>query len=88
MRKNSDAATDDERARLDVVGEYHLGEFINRFRHGSLVMRMPESDSAKIPTLIFGTVNGMIGKAQGSRQAVVMLKFTALAFGKNSLLSS
>eukprot|EP00958_Prasinococcus_capsulatus_P013243 scaffold1343_cov369-Prasinococcus_capsulatus_cf.AAC.10 len=61
VRKNSDAATDDERARLDVVGEYHVGEFINKFRHGSLVMRMPESEAAKIPTLIFGTVNGMIG---------------------------
>jgi len=43
VRKNSDAATDDERARLEVVGEYHLGEFVNRFRHGSLVMRLPDS---------------------------------------------
>ena len=27
-----------------VVGEYHLGEFVNRFRHGSLVMRMPDAE--------------------------------------------
>lgn len=26
MRKNADAATDDERGRLEVVGEYHVGE--------------------------------------------------------------
>ncbi|KAH9288236.1 hypothetical protein KI387_032353 [Taxus chinensis] len=61
VRKNSDAATDEERGRLEVVGEYHLGEFVNRFRHGSLVMRLPDSDSAQISTVIFGTVNGVIG---------------------------
>ncbi|KAJ4798665.1 DNA damage-binding protein 1 [Rhynchospora pubera] len=62
VRKNSDAATDEERGRLEVVGEFHLGEFINCFRHGSLVMRLPDSDTgAIIPTVIFGTVNGVIG---------------------------
>jgi DNA damage-binding protein 1 len=61
VRKNSDAATDDERAKLEVVGEYHLGEFVNRFRHGSLVMRLPDSEIGKIPTVIFGTINGVIG---------------------------
>eukprot|EP01018_Ginkgo_biloba_P003844 Gb_36569 [translate_table: standard] len=61
VRKNSDAATDEERGRLEVVGEYHLGEFVNRFRHGSLVMRLPDSEVSQIPTVIFGTVNGVIG---------------------------
>ncbi|KAL3616849.1 DNA damage-binding protein 1a [Castilleja foliolosa] len=61
VRKNSEGTTDEERGRLDVVGEYHLGEFVNRFRHGSLVMRLPDSDSGQIPTVIFGTVNGVIG---------------------------
>ncbi|GAB2241606.1 hypothetical protein Droror1_Dr00018381 [Drosera rotundifolia] len=61
VRKNSEGATDEERARLEVVGEYHLGEFINRFRHGSLVMRLPDSEVGQIPTFIFGTVNGVIG---------------------------
>lgn len=61
VRKNSEGATDEERARLEVVGEYHLGEFINRFRHGSLVMRLPDSEIGQIPTVIFGTVNGVIG---------------------------
>nr|CAB3464268.1 unnamed protein product [Digitaria exilis] len=61
VRKNSDAATDDERARLEVVGEYHLGEFVNRFCHGSLVMRLPDSEMGQIPTVIFGTINGVIG---------------------------
>ncbi|OIT21733.1 PREDICTED: DNA damage-binding protein 1 isoform X2 [Nicotiana attenuata] len=61
VRKNSEGATDEERSRLEVVGEYHLGEFVNRFRHGSLVMRLPDSDVGQIPTVIFGTVNGVIG---------------------------
>jgi len=61
VHKNSDAATDEERGKLELVGEFHLGEFVNRFRHGSLVMRQPESESANIPTMIFGTVNGVIG---------------------------
>lgn len=61
VRKNSEGATDEERGRLESVGEYHLGEFINRFRHGSLVMRLPDSDVGQIPTVIYGTVNGAIG---------------------------
>ncbi|CAI0545441.1 unnamed protein product [Linum tenue] len=61
VRKNSEGATDEERSRLEVVGEYHLGEFVNRFRHGSLVMRLPDSDVGQIPTVIFGTINGVIG---------------------------
>lgn len=37
--QNNDAATEEERARLEPHGEYHLGEFVNRFRRGSLVMQ-------------------------------------------------
>ncbi|KAK7842150.1 dna damage-binding protein 1 [Quercus suber] len=61
VRKNSEGATDEERGCLEVAGEYHLGEFANRFRHGSLVMRLPDSDVGQMPTVIFGTVNGVIG---------------------------
>jgi DNA damage-binding protein 1 len=46
---------------LQVVGEYHLGEFVNRFRAGSLVMKMPDSEAAAIPTMLFATINGVIG---------------------------
>jgi len=60
-RKNTDATTDEERGRLEVVGEYHLGDLVNRFRAGSLVMRGGDSDGPAIPTLLFGTVNGVIG---------------------------
>ncbi|ACO65083.1 predicted protein [Micromonas commoda] len=61
LRRQSDAATDEERSRLEVVGEYHVGEFVNRFRRGSLVMRLPDQENADVPTLLFGTVSGVIG---------------------------
>lgn len=31
-------------ALMQVVGEYHLGEFVNRFRPGSLVMKLPDTE--------------------------------------------
>jgi DNA damage-binding protein 1 len=61
LRNNSDAATDEERARLQAVGCVHLGQFVNAMRHGSLVMRLPDSELASIPTLLFGGVEGAIG---------------------------
>jgi len=62
VRRNAETATDEERARLDVVGEYHLGDYVNRFRHGSLVMRMPESETNLLrTTLLYGTVGGALG---------------------------
>jgi len=67
VRRNADAATDEERGRLEVQGEFHLGEFVNKFVHGSLVMQPTEAESAQGKKLIlekpllFGTVNGSIG---------------------------
>ena len=47
--------------RLQVMGQFHLGDFVNRIRPGSLVMKMPDSEVAKVPTMLFGTINGTIG---------------------------
>jgi len=44
-----------------VLGEYHLREFVIRFRHGSLVMHLPDYDGGQIPTVIFEVGNGVIG---------------------------
>ena len=46
---------------VQTIGQFHLGEFVNRFRAGSLVMKLPDSEAAKIPTVLFGTINGSIG---------------------------
>lgn len=34
---------------------------VNRFQHGSLVMQLPDSETTKIPTVLFGTILGIIG---------------------------
>jgi DNA damage-binding protein 1 len=60
-RKNADATTDDDRNRLEVVGEFHLGEFVNRIRRGSLAMQVAEAEATPLPTLLYGTVNGVLG---------------------------
>jgi len=57
----SGAPTEEKRTRLRVIGEYHLGEFVNRFRKGSLVMKLPDGESLELPTTLFATVNGQIG---------------------------
>lgn len=36
VRKNSEVTSDEERRRLETIGEFHLGECVNRFRHGWL----------------------------------------------------
>ena len=71
---NRDAKTEEEMARLLVVGEYHLGGLVNKICEGSLVMQAleqedneeesKEDDEATLlprPRLMFGTVSGMIG---------------------------
>ena len=34
VQKDSGSTTDDERATLQDIGKYHLGESVNVFRHG------------------------------------------------------
>ena len=38
-QKDSAATTDEERQHLKEVGFYHLGEFVNCFRHGKCLMQ-------------------------------------------------
>ena len=61
VRKNDDAAAEEDRCRLQIAGQYHLGEFVNRFRSGSLVMKLPDSELSGVPTVLFGTINGTVG---------------------------
>jgi DNA damage-binding protein 1 len=46
---------------LEVTGEYHLGDSVNRLHHGSLVRHHMNSMVSKYPTVIFGTISGAIG---------------------------
>ncbi|XP_026111745.1 DNA damage-binding protein 1-like [Carassius auratus] len=59
---SSAATTDEERQHLQEVGLFHLGEFVNVFSHGSLVLQnLGESSTPTQGSVLFGTVNGMIG---------------------------
>ncbi|XP_033123862.1 DNA damage-binding protein 1-like [Anneissia japonica] len=61
-QKDSAATTDDERQHLQEESFFHLGEFVNVFRKGSLVMQnIGESTINTQGNVLFGTINGTIG---------------------------
>uniref|UniRef100_A0A0B7AQY1 DNA damage-binding protein 1 n=1 Tax=Arion vulgaris TaxID=1028688 RepID=A0A0B7AQY1_9EUPU len=61
-QKDSAATTDEERSQMQEVGLYHLGEMVNIFRHGSLVMHHAGENTTPIQgSVLFGTVNGAVG---------------------------
>uniref|UniRef100_A0A2P2I8S4 DNA damage-binding protein 1 n=1 Tax=Hirondellea gigas TaxID=1518452 RepID=A0A2P2I8S4_9CRUS len=61
--KDSGASTDEERLQMTDIARMHLGDFVNVFVHGSLVMRGDEAGPAGVAKsgVLFGTVNGGIG---------------------------
>lgn len=61
VAKNSSSESEEERSQLEVIGEFHVGESVNKYRHGSLVMKSQEPDAIQIQTTLFGTVSGSIG---------------------------
>jgi len=61
-QKDSAATSDEERNTLNEVGRYHVGEFINVFRHGSLIIQHANEQVTPIQSsVLFGTVSGAIG---------------------------
>lgn len=61
-QKDGAASTEEDRQQMQDIGQYHLGDMVNVFRHGSLVME--HAVDASNPTLsgiLFGTVNGALG---------------------------
>lgn len=47
---------------MQEVGQFHLGDMVNVFRHGSLVMQhLGESSTPTHGCVLFGTVSGAIG---------------------------
>ena len=60
-QKNLEATTDVEKQVMKIVGEYHLGSFVNAIHRGSLVMRLPEIQMLASDTFIYATVDGSIG---------------------------
>ncbi|KAK3102365.1 hypothetical protein FSP39_010832 [Pinctada imbricata] len=61
-QKDSASTTDEDRQNLQEVGMFHLGEFVNVFRHGSLVMQHAGENSTPTQgSVLYGTVNGAVG---------------------------
>lgn len=59
----SAAATDEERQQMHAVGMFHLGDMVNVFRHGSLIMQnVGETSTPTTGCILFGTVSGAIGE--------------------------
>lgn len=59
--QKSDIIVANDVGRLHVGGVFHLGDFVNKFRKGSLVLNVSENDAIARPELLFCTVDGMIG---------------------------
>ena len=48
---------------MTEVGQIHVGDMINVFRHGSLVMEnLGDSSTQHSGSVLYGTVQGAIGK--------------------------
>ncbi|XP_001607743.2 DNA damage-binding protein 1 [Nasonia vitripennis] len=61
-QKDSAATSEEERQQMQEVGQFHLGDMVNVFRHGSLVMQhLGESSTPTHGCVLFGTVCGAIG---------------------------
>jgi DNA damage-binding protein 1 len=64
VQRNSGAASDEERGRLETVGEFHLGEFVNRFRYGSLVMQNSAASTQAFPAITAAGPTDMVDVAE------------------------
>ena len=61
VRKNPDAATDEERAGGSLVGTVEYQGSRAAAPAGSLVMLLPDSELGAVPSLLYGGVNGSVG---------------------------
>ena len=77
LKRNLDGECDEARCRLDTQGEFHLGEMVNKFMRGSLIMPTDTSGTissglqSQKPAIEIGsqtlyvTVDGSIGSILG-----------------------
>lgn len=62
-QKDEAATTDEGRSQMLQAGHIHIGDMINVFRHGSLVMQnFAETSTPTRGCVLFGTVAGALGK--------------------------
>ena len=70
VRNYLDATIDDEKGRFETQCEFHLGDYVNVFRHG--ILNSQPSDSEKsgnslniLGSIMYGTMSGAIGTILG-----------------------
>ena len=67
----SAASTDEERQQMTEVGQIHVGDQINVFCHGSLVMdNLGDSSTPHTGSILYGTVHGAIGKDRCKNKSI------------------
>uniref|UniRef100_A0A1B6DPY2 DNA damage-binding protein 1 n=2 Tax=Clastoptera arizonana TaxID=38151 RepID=A0A1B6DPY2_9HEMI len=60
-KASNDEASEEERLAMRETGNFHVGDMINVFRHGSLVKNHGQLSTPIEGSIIYGTVNGAIG---------------------------
>jgi len=60
-QRDSGASTEEDRLQMAEIGQIHLGEMVNVFRHGSLVMEhLGDNTVPHTGSILLGTVHGSI----------------------------
>lgn len=60
--RDSKATCDQDRLQMQQVGMFHLGDAVNVFRPGTLVVQHPSESSIDLKrTTLFGTIDGVVG---------------------------
>lgn len=62
LRHQAEAATDEERCKLESCGEFSVGELLNCFRRGSLVGQPIDADTSSSSTAWHATVKSPTGE--------------------------
>ncbi|XP_050444479.1 DNA damage-binding protein 1 [Adelges cooleyi] len=62
IQKDSTLTSDEDRHQLQEIGQFHLGDLVNVFRHGSLVMQhFTDTYVSTQGGILYGTCSGALG---------------------------
>jgi DNA damage-binding protein 1 len=100
VRRAADATSEEDQGKMDPHGEYHLGDYVNVFRHGSLnhqpvdstesagaASALAPSSSTSMSASKYGGTSGGDGAAGGIGSGAVKEGFIAHSIGvKTSIL--
>lgn len=74
LRRNVNSQSEEVRARLDNIGEFHLGEMVNKFMSGSLVMRLAPSSSSSSGAASASSSRRRVGASPQKKKAATPTK--------------